>query len=86
METISIAREIALLPSEAQKQVLDFVAFLKTRYPTIEPAQEVQNTMLTEEPFVGMWRDREDMRDSTAWVRNLRRHEWERAERVNSLL
>jgi len=24
------------------------------------------------EPFVGFWRDREDMADSTAWVRRLR--------------
>lgn len=28
------------------------------------------------EPFVGMWKDREDMQDSTAWVRDLRRKEW----------
>jgi hypothetical protein len=24
-----------------------------------------------------MWRDREDMQDSTAWVRSLRQREWE---------
>jgi hypothetical protein len=30
------------------------------------------------EPFVGMWKDREDMRDSTAWVRELRRQQWAR--------
>ena len=29
-------------------------------------------------PFFGMWKDREDMKDSTEWVRNLRRTEWER--------
>ncbi len=27
---------------------------------------------LSDEPFMGMWRDREDMRDSGAWVRNIR--------------
>jgi|GEM_PF-569920 len=28
---------------------------------------------LESEAFVGMWRDRDDMRDSSAWVRKLRR-------------
>ena len=31
---------------------------------------------LKEEPFVGMWRDREDMADSSEWVRKLRQREW----------
>jgi AbrB family looped-hinge helix DNA binding protein len=33
---------------------------------------------LQEEPFVGMWRDREDMADSTQWVRQAREREWNR--------
>ena len=28
------------------------------------------------EPFVGMWRDREDMADSSEWVRTTRQREW----------
>jgi len=32
MEKINITRKIASLPPEAQKQVIDFVSFLKTRY------------------------------------------------------
>jgi hypothetical protein len=31
---------------------------------------------LAKEPFVGMWRNRADMKDSNAWVRNLREREW----------
>jgi putative addiction module CopG family antidote len=33
---------------------------------------------LLEDPVVGMWQDREDMQDSTAWVRQVRQQEWER--------
>ncbi len=33
---------------------------------------------IRDEPFVGMWKDREDMRDSTVWVRELRRQQWTR--------
>ena len=77
MENASIVREIASLPPEAQKQVIDFMAFLKTRYPSTRVAKKARRTKLTDEPFIGMWRARADMRDSTAWVRSLRQREWE---------
>ena len=32
---------------------------------------------LIEDPVVGMWQDRKDMEDSTAWVRQVRQQEWE---------
>ena len=36
METSNILiKEMASLPIEAQKQVIDFIAFLKTRYYTV---------------------------------------------------
>lgn len=61
---------------------MDFVAFLKVRYPSAAPVKtlKIRRLKLTDEPFIGMWRDREDMRDSTAWVRSLRRREWEPGE------
>ena len=31
---------------------------------------------LAEEPFVGIWQDRPDMEDSSAWVRAIRAREW----------
>jgi hypothetical protein len=77
METTHIAREIAALPPEAQKQVIDFMAFLKTRYSPPAPTKKTRRTKLTSEPFIGMWRTRRDMQDSTAWVQSLRQREWE---------
>jgi hypothetical protein len=78
MESSDIAREIASLPPEAQKQVTDFVAFLKARYLVPRVPKKARRIKLVDEPFIGMWQDREDMQDSSAWVRNLRRTEWER--------
>jgi len=78
MENVNIVREIASLPPEAQKQVIDFVAFLRARYATTQPVRKTRRTRLADEPFIGMWRNREDMQDSTAWVQSLRQHEWER--------
>ncbi|HLA63544.1 MAG TPA: hypothetical protein VK610_03905 [Rhodothermales bacterium] len=37
----------------------------------IRPAEPIE-----EEAFVGMWKDRPEMEDSTAWVRGLRRTQW----------
>lgn len=76
MNTARIARELASLPPEAQKEIMDFLAFLKARYPLPPASKKANRTELASEPFVGMWQDREDMRDSTAWVRNQR--QWER--------
>jgi len=78
METTSIAEEIASLPAEVQKQVIDFVAFLKMRYASGRVSRRTKRTKLADEPFIGMWQGREEMRDSTAWVRRLRQREWER--------
>ncbi|MBI1928573.1 DUF2281 domain-containing protein [Candidatus Poribacteria bacterium] len=77
METTHLLKEIASLPTEAQKQIIDFIAFLKTRYPAPQIVKKTKQLKLVDEPFIGMWRGREDMQDSTAWVRNLRRREWE---------
>lgn len=70
-----ILREINSLPPEAQRQLEDFISFLRERY-RISPLKNAPASELESEAFVGMWRDREDMRDSTAWVRSVRRSHW----------
>ena len=77
METSDLLEEMASLPIEAQKQVIDFMAFLKTRYPTVQVVPKTKRVRLSDEPFIGMWQGREDMRDSTAWVRSSPRREWQ---------
>ena len=79
MEATNLVRDIGSLPPEAQKQVSDFVAFLKTRYPVGKSGRKAKRTKIADEPFIGMWRDREDMQDSSAWVRRLRESEWSAA-------
>ena len=70
-----ILRELASLPPEGQKEAADFITFLHERYSR-SGLSEPDDRDLTDLGFVGMWRDREDMRDSTAWVRSLREREW----------
>lgn len=75
MTNEEILREIKSLPVEAQRQIEDFVHFLRERYKNSQP-KNAPITDLETEAFVGMWRDREDMRDSSAWVRNVRETHW----------
>lgn len=75
MESTDMLQDFEALPPEAQRQVADFIAFLKARYAAPRKAKNKRRS-LRDEPFIGMWRDREDMKDSAAWVRRLRRSEW----------
>lgn len=75
MTNEEILREINSLPPEAQRQIEDFIAFLRERYKGEQP-KVTPTSDLEAEAFVGMWRDREDMRDSSAWVRNIRQTHW----------
>lgn len=74
MRQENFLHDYSTLPLEAKQQVTDFLAFLKTRYGTSCGNEE--KTVLSDEPFVGMWRNREDMSDSIKWVRNIRKNEW----------
>ncbi len=45
--------------------------------PTTKMPQQIDRP-LSEYEFFGMWADREEMKDSVAWVRKLRETEWRR--------
>lgn len=75
MDQKTLWRQYRALPSEAQRQVTDFIAFLRAKYaPAAAPA--TAPGAVADEPFIGMWQDRADMTDSTAWVRATRQREW----------
>lgn len=63
------------IPSEAQKEVIELVQFLYDQY--IRSYQkESPKKPISESPFVGMWKDRSDLVDSTGWVKQQRRIQW----------
>lgn len=76
MKQEELLREFLDLPPEGQAQVVDLIEFLRTRYGSRRPNGNATKSDLGEESFVGMWRDREDMQDSSAWVRRTREREW----------
>ena len=64
----SLAQIINNLTPE-EKQILG------VKIDLISPDKTVL-TPLKEEPFIGMWSDRQDLEDSSQWVKNLREREW----------
>ncbi len=77
MEQEKMINELEDLPIHAQKQVFDFIAFLRERYKQPGTEKRSQRKPLCDEPFIGLWKDREDMADSNSWVRIIRKREWQ---------
>lgn len=77
LELDQLQADVAALPEEAQRLIIDFVSFLKQRHQN-QPVQSPTPLSFDNQPFVGMWSDRPDMQDSTAWVRQLRQQQWQR--------
>ncbi|MBE9005654.1 hypothetical protein IQ259_11500 [Fortiea sp. LEGE XX443] len=74
-----LLNEFLSLPVEAQRQVIDFIAFLRQRYKAVEATSESPDSDLVNNSFIGMWRDRQDLADSNAWVRSVRDSEWSKS-------
>nr|VFK79871.1 MAG: hypothetical protein BECKSD772D_GA0070982_10717 [Candidatus Kentron sp. SD] len=71
-----LLQDIDCLPPIARQEAIDFIAFLKARHgPYAAPETVGGASAMREEPFVGMWEDRSELADSTAWVKDSRRKE-----------
>ena len=78
VEIEKIISKFANLPPEAQKEVADFISLLYELYQNSSDLRPIQKKKLTQEEFIGIWKDRSDMEDSTSWVRDIRKKEWSR--------
>ena len=70
--------QFSTLPPQAQQLVIEFIAFMQRCYNQLQftVSADIPETKLTDEAFVGMWHDRDDMEDSSTWVRQVRQNEW----------
>ena len=75
MNQQKLLQDVASLPLIAQQEAMDFIAFLKQRYAAPSLPKKKLPPIETE-PFIGLWKNRADMVNSSAWVRNLRQKEW----------
>ncbi len=58
----------SLTPEERQN--------LEKRLASQKPSIQPLYISIKDDPCVGMWKDREDLQDSSAWVRQMRKQEW----------
>ena len=77
MSEKELIKRIKKLPSEAQQEAAEFVDYLSQKYiqQPIDSSSSKKKSIL-ESSFRGMWKDREEMQDSTKWVRELRKSRW----------
>ncbi len=78
MEQEKVWREFMALSEEDQRRAANFIASLRAGSRPAPSDGPEKPADLTDEPFVGMWREREDVRDSGAWLREVREREWTR--------
>ena len=78
MQVEQLWNDFAALPEDAQRQVTELIAALRQLSLKTKSALQDERPSLKDEPFVGMWKDRDDIKDSSVWVRNLRESEWTR--------
>ena len=74
-----VFREFMALSEKDQLRVANLILSLRTESRVALTGEPEPQTELLEEPFFGVWREREDMRDSNAWVRETRLQEWTRS-------
>lgn len=72
-----LQEDVISLPEEVQQTIIDFVSFLKRRHQTNQ-SQSPKSITFDDQPFVGMWSDRPEMRDSVVWVQQTREQQWQR--------
>lgn len=76
MTSEEIIKEMASLPAEAKREIEDLVTRLRKRYGSAKTSKSDTATGLETEEFIGMWIDRGEMTDSSAWVRGVRDKHW----------
>ena len=82
MTNEELIKEFDLLPVSIRRRIENIIADARKQNGTIKIKETVSKTSLSEHPFVGMWKDREDMKEGgAAWVRKLRREQWDRSHK-----
>jgi hypothetical protein len=68
-----LCKAVQALPPEQQK-VLEYAQTLQRQEDAVNTRHEPGSWR--NDPAFGMWKDREDMKDSVEWVRQIRKQHW----------
>ena len=76
METQQLVKEIDGLPEKARQEIERFLLEVKLRYARQNPLTDEELSRWADPEIFGMYADREELRDSAAYVRKLREQQW----------
>ncbi|MDZ7692128.1 MAG: DUF2281 domain-containing protein [Balneolaceae bacterium] len=76
MSDSTVPKNFNKLPPDAKKQAQDFVDFLYQRYVRSKEKKASKPSSILGGSFFGIWKDREEMKDSTEWVKKVRKSQW----------
>ncbi|TNE73102.1 hypothetical protein EP331_05385 [bacterium] len=77
MSEITLSKKIKQLPPKARKQAIEFVDYLYMQSQA-EFNKTSENVVREDSFYFGMWKDREDLKESSEWVQKNRTSEWEK--------
>jgi hypothetical protein len=63
---------------DVQKEIVDFIEYLEIKYKPFQKTKNITKPNLDKEPFVGMWKDRSEMKNPEKYVKSLRDSQWYR--------
>jgi len=72
----ALAQAVLSLSKEERQHFDRILNQISTQEPIAPEKVQPPKLNLDNQPFVGMWSDREDMQDSRQWVRHLRQQQW----------
>lgn len=75
----AVTQTVQLLSPEQQQQVLAYAQALHQKQAQASEDTNVHSDnsdSFLKHPAFGMWKDREDMKDSVEWVRQVRKTRW----------
>jgi hypothetical protein len=77
MSEKELIKLIRKLPAEARQEAVEFVESLTKKYIRKPEETDIsKEKSILENSFRGAWKDRQDLQDSTKWVRELRKSRW----------
>ena len=71
MTDLQLIKKIESFNPVIKQEIIDYIEFLESKY-IINIKPKKKNT-IRNSPFVGMWKDRPEMKDSVAYVKELRK-------------
>lgn len=79
MEKEGFYNKFESLPMEAKKQVISYVDFLLVKFDSKK--KKLQRTKsVKNKKFIGIWSNRNDLKNSSMWIKKLRKKEWKELE------